>query len=38
MDTSKEELDDIEMLQTKAIVQLKKAEQEIAHILSEKSN
>ena len=38
MDPSKNELEDIEIMQTKTIEQLKKVEQEIALILSKKSN
>ena len=38
MDPSKNELKDIEIMQTKTIDQLKKVEQELASILSKKSN
>ncbi len=38
MDPSKNELEDIEIMQTKTIEQLKKVEQELASILSKKSN
>ncbi len=38
MDPSKNELEDIEIMQTKTIDQLKKVEQELASILSKKSN
>ncbi len=38
MDPSKNELADIEIMQTKTIEQLKKVEQELASILSKKSN
>ncbi len=38
MDPSKNELKDIEIMQTKTIKQLKKVEQELASILSKKSN
>ncbi len=38
MDPSKNELKDIEIMQTKTIDQLKKVEQEFASILSKKSN
>ena len=37
-DPSKNELEDIEIMQTKIIDQLKKVEQELASILSKKSN
>ncbi len=36
-DPSKKELEDIEIMQTKTIDQLKKVEQELAYILSRKS-
>ena len=38
MDPSKNELDDIEIMQTKIIDHLKKVEQELASILSKKSH
>ncbi len=38
IDPSKNELKDIEIMQTKTIDQLKKVEQELASILSKKSN
>jgi len=38
MDPSKNELDDIEIMQTKIISHLKKVEQELASILSKKSH
>jgi len=38
VDPSKNELKDIEIMQTKTIDQLKKVEQELASILSKKSN
>ena len=38
MDPSKNELKDIEIMQTKTIEQLKKVEHELASILSKKSN
>jgi hypothetical protein len=38
IDPSKNELKDIEIMQTKTIEQLKKVEQELASILSKKSN
>ena len=38
MDPSKNELKDIEIMKTKTIDQLKKVEQELASILSKKSN
>ena len=38
MDPSKNELEDIEIMQTKTIDQLKKVEQELASILSKKSH
>ena len=38
MDPSKNELKDIKIMQTKTIDQLKKVEQELASILSKKSN
>jgi hypothetical protein len=38
IDPSKNELKDIEIMQTKTIEQLKKVEQELALILSKKSN
>ncbi len=38
MDPSKNELKDIETMQTETIDQLKKVEQELASILSKKSN
>ncbi len=38
MDPSKNELANIEIMQTKTIDQLKKVEQELASILSKKSN
>ncbi len=38
MDSSKNELSDIEIMKTKTIKQLKKVEQELASILSKKSN
>ena len=38
MDPSKKELEDIGIMQTKTIDQLKKVEQELASILSKKSN
>jgi len=38
MDPSKNELADIEIMQTKTIEQLKKVEQELASILSKKSH
>ncbi len=38
MDPSKNELKDTEIMQTKTIKQLKKVEQELASILSKKSN
>ncbi len=37
-DPSKKELDDIEIMQTKTIDQIKKVEQELAFISSEKSH
>ncbi len=37
-DPSKKELEDIEIMQTKTIDQLKKVEQELAFLLSEKSD
>ncbi len=38
MDPSKNELEDIKIMQTKTIDQLKKVEQELASILSKKSH
>ncbi len=38
MDPSKKELEDIEIMQTKTIDQIKKVEQELAFISSEKSH
>ena len=38
MDPSKNELSDIEIMKTETIEQLKKVEQELASILSKKSN
>ena len=37
-DPSKNELEDIEIMQTKTIDQLKKVEQELAYLLSKKSD